>query len=41
MILTAGPGGAFKFSLPELSVAVLDTDLSKTNSTAPPPPYGY
>jgi len=41
IILTAGPGGAFKFSLPELSVAVLDTELSKTNSTAPPPPYGY
>lgn len=31
--LTAGYGGAFEFSLPQLSVAVLDTDTTKANST--------
>lgn len=38
MILTAGPGGAFTFKLPELSVAVLDTQVSNTTT---PAPYSY
>jgi alpha-N-arabinofuranosidase len=33
MMLTAGSDGAFRFSLPELSVAVLDTEVSMGNST--------
>jgi alpha-N-arabinofuranosidase len=33
MMLTAGSDGAFRFHLPELSVAVLDTDVSMGNST--------
>jgi alpha-N-arabinofuranosidase len=33
MMLTAGSDGTFKFSLPELSVAVLDTEVSMGNST--------
>ncbi|KAH8731718.1 glycoside hydrolase superfamily [Phaeosphaeriaceae sp. PMI808] len=35
-ILEAGVGGAFKFNLPQLSVAVLDTDLQATGPPGPP-----
>ncbi|RYN36843.1 Alpha-L-arabinofuranosidase A [Alternaria arborescens] len=33
MMITAGSDGAFRFTLPELSVAVLDTEVSGGNST--------
>jgi alpha-N-arabinofuranosidase len=42
--LTAGAGGAFKFSLPNLSVAVLDTGVAVDNyemPSGPSPPDGY
>jgi alpha-N-arabinofuranosidase len=33
MMIAAGSDGAFRFTLPELSVAVLDTEVSGGNST--------
>ncbi|KAM3413554.1 hypothetical protein BST61_g11542 [Cercospora zeina] len=40
-VLTAGVGGVFSFELPELSVAVLDTDQARVgNGTSPPPGHG-